>query len=168
MRCLLLPLLLASAASAQQMPDVAVQKEAMKKLSFLAGTWTGPATAYLPAGPVKLTQTEEVEYRLNGLVMLVQGTGRMPDGEVRFSALATISYDDAAKVYRFRSHSDGHFLDTELKVMDRGFEWARPAGPGKVAFRMTLNEKGQWSETGEFVMPGRPPQKSVELLVTKR
>src|SRR5688572_18875839 len=100
MRSLLLTLVFAASAVAQYGPDVAAQKEAMKKLSFLVGTWKGPATAYLPGGPIKVTQTEQVEYRLGGLVLLVEGTGRLPDGEVRFNALATISYDETAKQYR--------------------------------------------------------------------
>jgi hypothetical protein len=32
----------------------------MKKLSFLVGTWKGPATAYLQTGPVQLEQTKQV------------------------------------------------------------------------------------------------------------
>ena len=168
MRSLLLTLALAAAAVAQQMPNVEAQKEAMKKLSFLVGTWKGPATAYLQSGPVQLTQTEEVQYKLGGLVLLVEGTGRMADGTVRFNALATISYDEAAKVYRFRAHNDGRFIDTELKVSDKGFEWGFAAGPGRVTFTMRLNEKGQWAEAGEFTMAGQPPRKSVELLVTKQ
>lgn len=168
MRSLLLTLVLATAASAQHMPDVGAQKEAMKKLSFLAGTWKGPATAYLQTGPVKVEQTEEVQYKLGGLVLLIEGTGRLPDGTVRFNALATVSYDDATKQYRLRSHNDGRFLDTELKVSDKGFEWGYQAGPAKVTFTMKLTEKGEWSEIGEVVVGGRPPQKSIELLVTKR
>ena len=109
-----------------------------------------------------------MQYKLGGLVMLVEGTGRLPDGTIRFNALATISYDDAAKVYRFRSHNDGRFLDTELKVTDKGFQWGYTAGPAKVSFTMTITDKGEWSEVGEVVVGNRPPQKSIELLVTKQ
>ncbi len=168
MRFFFLTLALAAAAAAQQLPDTIAQREAMKKLSFLVGTWKGPATAYLPTGPVKVEQTEQVQYKLGALILLVEGTGRLPDGTIKFSALATISYDEAAKVYRIRSHSDGHFLDTELKVSEQGFQWYRPAGPAKVQFTMTLTDKGEWSEIGEVVVGNRPPQKSVELLVTKQ
>ncbi|HYI94348.1 MAG TPA: hypothetical protein VEX68_12445 [Bryobacteraceae bacterium] len=36
----------------------------MKRLSFLAGKWTGDATASMgPQGPVKMQQTEDVQYR---------------------------------------------------------------------------------------------------------
>jgi hypothetical protein len=168
MRSLMLTLLLGAAAYAQPAPDLAAQKEAMKKLSFLVGTWKGPATANLPGGPIQVTQTEEVQYKLDGSVLLVEGTGRTPDGVVRFNALATISYDGSAKQYRIRAHTDGHYLDTVLTATAKGFEWSRPAGPGKVVFKMVLNEKGQWHETGEFSMPGQPPQKAIELLVTKQ
>lgn len=168
MRSPVLLLLLSVAAFSQQMPNLEAQKEAMKKLSFLVGTWKGPATAYLPGGPLQMTQTEEVQYKLGGLVMLVEGTGRLPDGTVRFNALATITYDELAKGYRFRAHNDGRFLDTELKVVDKGFEWGYDVGPGKVRFTMKVNEKGQWSETGEFLMANQPPRKTVELLVTKQ
>ena len=168
MRSFLLTFLLAAAAAAQPAPDLAAQKEAMKKLSFLVGTWKGPATANLPGGPIQVTQTEEVQYKLDGTILLVEGTGRTADGAVRFNALATISYDGAAKQYRIRAYTDGHYLDTELKPAAKGFEWSRPAGPGKVVFKMVLNEKGQWHETGEFSMAGQPPQKAIELLVTKQ
>lgn len=168
MRSVLCVLLVSAAAVAQQMPDVEAQKEAMKKLSFLAGTWKGPATAYLPGGPLKMTQTEEVQYKLGGLVMLVEGTGRLPDGTVRFNALATITYDEPSKTYRIRAHSDGRFVESELKLADRGFEWGYQAGPAKINFTMKLTEKGEWQETGEYVVGGQPPRKSVELLVTKQ
>jgi hypothetical protein len=169
MRHLLVTVMLAVSAAAQQEPNVAAQKEAMKKLAFLVGTWKGEATVYRQGGPIQVNQTEEVEYRLGGLVLLVQGTGRSPaTGEVVFGALATISYDDVAKAYRFRSHNDGRFLDTEMKVPENGFEWGYTAGPAKVTFRMKLNEKAEWAETGDVVIGGQAPRKSVELVVRKQ
>jgi hypothetical protein len=151
------------------MPDTAAQKEAMKKLSFLVGTWKGDATAYRPGGPIKVQQTEEVQYKLGGLVMLVEGTGRNPsNAEVIFNALATVSYDESTKTYRFRAHNDGRFLDTELKVGDKSFDWGYQAGPAKVTFHMKLTDKGEWSEVGEYTIGDQPPRKSIELLVRKQ
>jgi len=78
--------------------NVEVQRAAMRKLSFLAGHWSGPVTvARGPGEPLHLTQTEDVEYKLDGLVLLVQGKGTSPDGKVQFSALGTIAYDDALR-----------------------------------------------------------------------
>ena len=82
-----------------QPPDpVIVQREAMRKLSFLAGHWSGPVTIVRgPGEPLHLTQTEDVDYKLGGLVLLVQGTGTSADGKTQFRALATIAYDDASR-----------------------------------------------------------------------
>ena len=130
---LALSFLLLTSALAQQAPDTAAQKEAMKKLSFLVGKWEGDASVVTMKGPIKVRQTEMVQYRLDGLVMLIEGTGRDPvKGNVIFNALATVSYDDAAKVYRFRSYNDGRYLDTELQVSPQGFGWGYQAGPANV------------------------------------
>ena len=54
---------------------------------------------------IKVKQTEQVTYKLDGLVLLIEGTGRNPDsGDVMFRALATVSYDEAAGVYHFRAY----------------------------------------------------------------
>src|ERR1700682_4753637 len=78
-----------------QQPNVSAQREAMKKLAFLVGKWSGDASVIRgPGEPMKLVQTEDVQFKLDGLVMLVEGSGRNSDGQVVFRALATISYDD--------------------------------------------------------------------------
>src|SRR5215469_10620559 len=102
-------------AAQQPGPDtVNVQREAMRKLSFLAGHWSGPVTIVRgPAEPLHLTQTEDVDYKLDGLVLLVQGKSTNADGKTQFRALATIAYDDASHTYRFRACNDGHYVDTE-------------------------------------------------------
>src|SRR5438552_5758675 len=112
---------IAFTVSAQpQRPNVKAQGEAMKKLAFLTGTWTGDATTARSNQKIKVKQTEEVSYKLDGLVLLIEGTGRNPEsGEVMFRALATVAYDDAAGMYHFRAYNDGNYLDTELKVPDR-------------------------------------------------
>src|SRR5256885_4311593 len=88
---------LACSAFAQpQRPNVSTQREAMKKLAFLVGTWTGDATTMRSKQTINVRQTEQVTYKLDGLVLLIEGTGRNPDtGEIMFRALATISYEDA-------------------------------------------------------------------------
>ena len=137
-------LVLSSGSFAQpQRPDATAQREAMKKLAFLQGTWSGDATTMRPNQTIKVKQTEQVSYKLDGLVLLIEGTGRNPDsGEVMFRALATVSYDDIAGVYHFRAYNDGNYLDAELKVPENGFEWGYKAGPAQIAFVMKINEKG--------------------------
>ena len=159
---------LAGAAFSQQAPDTAAQKEAMQKLSFLVGKWEGDASVLTMKGPVKVRQTEVVQYKLDGLLLIVEGTGRDPErGNVVFQAFATIAYDEAAKVYRFRSDNDGRYLDTGLTVDGRGFSWGYEAGPAKVQFTMRLNDKGEWVEKGEVMAGGNPPRKTFDMTVRK-
>jgi hypothetical protein len=163
-------LVISSAAFAQpQRPNVAAQREAMKKLAFLVGTWTGDATTMRPDQTIKVKQTEQVSYKLDELLLLIEGTGRNPDsGKVMFRALATVSYDDVAKAYHFRAHNDGSYLDAELKVPENGFEWGYKSGPAQIAFVMKLNDKGDWVETGTSTMGNGPAERFFDMTVRKQ
>lgn len=103
---------------APRAPDVERQRAAMKKLDFLVGKWSGDARVQRgPDEALELTQTEDAQYKLDGLILLIEGTGRnKSDGKVAFRALATVSYDDRAGAYRMRAYNDGRYLETELKL----------------------------------------------------
>ena len=71
---------LALPLNAQERANPERQREAMKRLSFLVGQWHGEATLVVAGGVRRrLTQTEDVRFRLDGLVLLVEGTGRDPE-----------------------------------------------------------------------------------------
>ena len=168
LRSFLLSLIAAAAAYTQPQPDIAAQRDAMKKLSFLAGKWSGEGTVVRGAGEsVKLIQTEDVQYKLDGLVLLVEGTGRNAAGEVVFRALATASYDDHTHTYRWRSHSAGRYLETELKVTPGGFVWAFDGGPAKVVNTMRLTERGEWHEITEITSGTAPPRKTLDMTLKR-
>jgi hypothetical protein len=144
--------------------SVGAQREAMRKLSFLAGHWSGPVTIVRgPGEALHLTQTEDVEYKLDGLVLLVEGKSTSAEGKVLFAALATIAYDDASHAYRFRAYSDGHYLDTELAVPANGFSWSFTAGPAHIVNTMHLTGRGEWHEVTEVTVGSNPPHRSVEM-----
>lgn len=146
-----------------------VQREFMHKLSFLAGTWSGPITIIRgPGEPLHFTQSEDVQYKLDGLVMLVEGKSTGPDGKIMFNALATISYDDASHTFRFRAYNDGHYLDTELSVVDNGFSWQFQSGPARVVNTMQLTKNGEWNEVTEVAVGDTPPHRSVDMLLQHR
>jgi hypothetical protein len=146
--------------------SVDAQHDAMHKLSFLAGHWSGPVTIVRGAGePLHLTQTEDVEYKLDGLVLLIEGKSTSADGKRLFSALATIAYDDASHTYRFRAYNDGHYLDTELSVPANGFSWSFTAGPAHIVNTMHLTGKGEWDEVTDVTVGSNPPHRSVEMLL---
>jgi hypothetical protein len=163
-----LAVLLALPLAAQQAVNnsVQTQREAMQKLSFLVGHWSGPVTLIRgPGESLHLTQTENVEYKLDGLVMLVEGRSTNAEGKVLFSALATIAYDDASHSYRFRAYHDGHYLDTELSVSANGFAWGFPAGPAHIVNTMQLTEKGEWNEVTAVTVGNGPSQRSLDMLL---
>ena len=116
--------------------SVDAQRDAMRKLAFLAGHWSGPVTIVRrPGEPLHLTQTEDVEFKLDGLILLIEGKSVDTDGKAQFSALATIAYDDASHTYRFRAYNDGRYLDTELSMPPNGFSWSFTAGPAHIVRR---------------------------------
>jgi hypothetical protein len=142
------------------------QRDAMRKLSFLVGRWSGPVTIDRGSGEMlHLTQTEDVEYKLDGLILLIEGKSTSTDGKVPFSALATIAYDDVAHTYRFRAYNDGHYVDTELSVPANGFSWSFAAGPAQIVNTMHLTDKGEWSEVTDATVGNHPPHRSVEMLL---
>jgi len=154
---------------AQQQQSVAAQREAMKKLDFLVGKWSGDASLVRgPGEPLKLVQSEDVQFKLDGLVMLIEGTSRDSTGKVVFHALATISYDDSTSTYRFRAYNDGRYLDTELTVPPNGFAWGYDAGTMKVTNTMRLGTRGEWIETTEVTLGSAPPRKTLEMTLRRQ
>jgi hypothetical protein len=149
--------------------SVEVQREAMHKLSFLAGQWSGPVTIFQGPGEVlHLNQTEDVQYKVDGLVLLVQGKSTGADGKEVFSALATISYDDASHSYRFRAYNNGHYLDTELSVDGKGFSWGFTAASAHIVNTMHLTNTGEWNEITEATFGNNPPHRSMDMLLQRR
>jgi len=172
MKSLTLFLLAATTISlnAQERANPERQREAMKRVAFLAGQWQGEATVTVGGGPGrKVNQTEDVQFRLGGLVLLVEGTGRDPrTGDVVFNALATISFDDVAGKYRFRAFNDGNYLDTELIVRENGVEWGYTRGPAVVTNVMKLDVDGRWVEFTDVSVGGGPSRRVAEIRVARK
>jgi hypothetical protein len=142
----------------------------MKKLSFLVGQWSGQARMQRgPGEGLELAQTENAQYKLEGLVLLIEGTGRATDGKAVLQALATLSYDDEAKVYRMRAYNDGRYMETEVRVAEsgKGLTWGFTIGQIKTSSTLAINEKGEWTEVGEVTIGTLPPRKFLELTVRR-
>ncbi len=154
------------AAQQPGMPNVDAQREAMKKLAFLAGHWSGPVSISRgPGAPIHLTQNETVQFKLDGLVLLIEGESTGTDSKPQFQALATVSYDEAAHTYRFRAYNEGRYIDTELTMQPDGFAWGFDAGQAKIQNTMHLTPKGEWHETTNVTFGSNPPRLSVEMLL---
>ena len=115
-------LIACAAAVAQGGPDAAAHRAAMEKFRFLAGTWKGEATITAPDGkPTVVEQTEPVEYRLDSVVLVIEGTGRDAAGKVAFNALAVVSFDPASGTYRMRAWNAGNFVLLTLRLERDGY-----------------------------------------------
>jgi hypothetical protein len=170
---LLLGMVAAGMAQQQiQNPDLEKQRTAMKKLGFLTGTWSGEAHVQRGTGdPVTLAQTEEVQYKLDGLVLVIEGTGRTPtDQTPALQALGIISYDDATETYHIRAWNDGRFLESEVQLLDDGKSLRWGFGVGEIRSRSVLkiDKDGQWTEVAEILIGSQPARKLMDLTVRRK
>lgn len=150
----------AAAAFVQGRQETAQTREArdaMKKLSWLAGRWHGTATVTQgPGGNVmEVDQSEDVRFKVFDTVLLIEGTGRQAGqgdkpGEVIFEALAVVSFDAATKKYVMRALSGQGSVDPQIEVMDKELIWSFEVPGGQVKYHIKLDGQGQWVETGEF------------------
>ncbi len=154
----------AKGAPSTGQPNLGAQRTAMSKLGFLIGQWSGPLMEKSGPGPaMHLVQSEDVQPKLDGLVLLVEGRACDSSGRTVFQALATISYDDSTSTYRFRAYSAGQYLDTKLSVVGKGFSWGYTAGPATIGNTMRLTPTGEWSEKTTTRVGTSPPRISVEM-----
>jgi hypothetical protein len=154
----------------------AANREAMKKLDFIAGKWKGEATVSQgPKTSFMITQTEDVAYKLDGVVLTVEGVGRGKapgkdaDG-ILFHAFGVMSYDAEAKKYKVKAYRrEGQSVDAELTLKDKGFVWGfKEATRGvEVKYTMTLTPKDEWHEIGEYTLDGKTWTKFIEMTLTR-
>jgi hypothetical protein len=152
-----------------RVPDLAVQRDAMKKLGFLAGKWTGEARLLRgPAEFVELLQTEEAQYKLDGLILVIEGVGRLKSsGQPLLQAFGIVSYDDEGGTYRLRAFNDGRFLESEAKLLEegKGMTWGFALGEIRTNSVLRINERGEWTEFAEISIGSQAPRKLLELTV---
>src|SRR5215469_17995784 len=152
-------------------PNLEVQRAAMKKLAFLAGKWLGEARLLRgPGEPVVLVQTEEARFKLDGLILEIEGIGRTkPDNKPVLQALAIISFDDETGTYRMRAFNDGRFLETDVKLLEDGksLTWGFALGQIRTNSVLRINERGEWTELAEITIDSQPARQLLELTVKR-
>ena len=167
--CLLVPLILPLGPAAAQSADpqaIAAEREAMTRFAWMDGIWRGPATTQTPSGPHSVTQTERIGPTLGGTIKVMEGRGYNADGSTGFNAFGILSYDPAARGYRLHSYALGRAGDFELTPTANGYVWTIPAGPFSIRYTATL-AGGTWTEVGDRLVPGQPPQRFFEMRLTR-
>jgi len=152
-------------------PNLEAQRAAMKKLDFLVGEWSGHASAARGPGViVELEQSEVAQFKLDGLVLMIEGVGRnKSDGQFALQALGLISFDDVSGRYRMRAYNDGRWLESDVTLLEDGksLSWGFSLGEISTKSVLRINDKGAWTELAEITIGARPPQKLMELVVQR-
>lgn len=155
-----------------RVPDLEAQRAAMKKLGFLIGKWAGEARLLRgPTESVELLQTEEAQYKLDGLIVVIEGVGRTKSGaQPLLQAFGIISYDDESGTYHLRAFNDGRFLESQVKLLaeGQGMTWGFALGDIRTNSVLRINERGEWAECAEISIGPQPPKKLLELTVRKQ
>ena len=159
-------------AQPRQADKVQTQRRAMSKLQFLVGTWSGHAHIWRePGSSIELIQTEQATYKLDGLILTIEGIGKSKsDGRVALQAFGLISYDDEAGIYRMRAFNDGRWLESEVSLTNsgQGIHWGFAFGRIKTDSTLHIDENGEWTEVHEAVVGSEPGRKFMEVAVKRQ
>jgi len=159
-------------AQLPRVPNLEAQRIAMRKLGFLVGKWAGEARLLRgSAESVELLQIEEAQYKLDGLILMIEGVGRTKSGgKPVLQALGIISYDEESETFRLRAFNDGRFLETQVKLLEdgKGMTWGFVLGEIRTSSVMRINEKGEWTERAEITIGSEPSKKLLELTVHRQ
>ena len=145
-------------------------KDAIKKIAFIEGQWEGKAEATTGRDQTHvLDQHEKVELHLDGKLIRIEGKG-YKEGKLEFNAFAIITFDETKQEYEMQSWlSTGEKTDAYVLVHgEKKWEWGFDLPQGKIRYLITLNEKGQWSEKGEYSPNGEVWYPSFNMLLTKK
>jgi hypothetical protein len=160
------------AAFGQGAPDSAAllgaQRDAMKALQPMDGTWRGPAWTLLADGSRhEVTQTERIGPFLGGTIKVIEGRGYEADGRVSFNALAVVSYDTRQQRYNLQSHAQGQSGTFTLTPTAEGYVWTIPTG-GETSIRYTaVIRNGELHEVGDRLAPGQAAKRFFEMRLTR-
>lgn len=151
-----------------------VCREQMNVLSYLAGQWRGEATITQQGGVViQVAQEETIQYKLDSLLLQVEGVGRNKTDltNISFHALGYISYNAAKKSYEMKSYlKDGRQTEAFFKIVEKNrYDWGFDVPGGKVIYHITINPaEHTWNEKGEFSRDGTQWYPIFEMNLTKQ
>lgn len=138
-----------------------VNEEKMKIFSAWVGRWHGEGTMQMGPGESRKSKVDEnVEYRLGGNVLLLEGVGTAYNSTTKeetvvHHAFAVLSYDQNNNNYKFNTHlKDGRGGDGWFNVTAaNNYQWGFDSPRGKIRYTITLDPaKKAWHETGEILM----------------
>jgi len=149
--------------------DQSTKQEKMEQLKHWGGTWSGTGWVSSPDGTRnEFDQTESIVSKLNGTVLLIEGTGRNKGtDDIAFNALAIFTYNPEKEKYDIRSYlASGESTSAEGYIEGDIFFWSFDVSGGTVRYTLMAN-KTSWNEFGEFSSDGNQWYKFMEMSLSK-
>jgi len=158
------------------MPDRSIVAEKMKALSFLVGQWEGSGRIQVPGGPlVAANARENVQYRLSGQALLVEGLGtrKAEDGKTDqtvHESIGLITWDMTKEKYVMHAMtSKAGSVEPTIEVSEKTLVWSFKTNTGNtIRYTIKINDKGQWVEDGEWTIKGEKWLKFFEMTLDKK
>jgi len=157
------------------LPDRSIVAEKMKALSFLVGRWEGVGKIQIAAAPrVSSDVRENVQYRLSGQALLVEGLGtvKSEDGKSDqpvHEAIGLITWDLAKEKYVMHvMTAKAGAVEPTVEVGDKTLVWSFVTDGRTIRYTIKINEKGQWIEDGEWTIKGEKWLKFLEMTLDKK
>ena len=132
--------------------QIGVLKTEMQKLDKMTGKWSGEG--WIQQGPKReeFTGTENVQSKLDGLALLVEGrfTDKKDSSRVIHETLAVLNYNPNTKIYDFKTYlASGRTGDFTFKVNESNYEWGMDFPGSKILYTITIKD-GIWNEVGKI------------------
>lgn len=146
----------ASAAAGAVAADVPAQQAAIAKLGFMVGRWAGSGWVIGSSGTrQEFLQTENVQTKVSGTVISVDGEGRDKADPARVvdTALAVLTYDDSIGQYRWEAFSQGYITEAVPVVGPNTFQWSLVYPGTTIRYTLTFTAT-TWHEIGEVTTDG--------------
>jgi hypothetical protein len=122
----------------------------------------------------KSTVDENIQFKLDDTILLVEGLGKSKDASgkesVSHNALGILTFDVASKQYKFKSYlANGRSTDAWFNVTgENQYQWGFDSPQGKIKYSITIDPvKKTWNEFGEFSADGTNWSKFFEMNLTK-
>lgn len=140
-----------------------LQRTEVKKLESMVGQWKGSGWIQQGAKRETFAGTENVQRKLGGLALLIEGNFSNPEGKVIHETLAVLDFNAKTAKYRFRTYlASGMSGEQDFKIVADGFEWGFQIPAGTIRYTIkTANDV--WLESGEFSKDGKTWMKFFEM-----
>jgi hypothetical protein len=153
--------------SAQENSNTELLRGEVKKVESLVGQWKGSGWIQQGAKRETFTGTENVQRKLDGLALLIEGRFTNPEGRVIHETLAVLDFSEKDSKYRFRTYlATGRTGEYDFKLIPDGYEWGFQTPAGTIRYTIKTS-KDAWSEIGEYSKDGKTWAQFFEMNLKK-